>query len=80
MSNIASFVGAFEEGPGIRDVDGCVLTFASGCRYDPSKSTVLAFLEFLGEVRALADAVTFFLLTAGGFLALGMLTVNHYQC
>ena len=64
---MASFVDVFKERPDTCEVDGCVLPFETGCRYEPIKFVVLDFLEFLGEVQALEDTVTFFLLTAGSF-------------
>ena len=76
---MASFVEAFKEWPVTCEVDGCVLTFETGCRYDFQVCCPL-FLEFLAEVRALADAVTFFLLSGLSILALGMMIIkNCYQ-
>ena len=72
---MASFVDTFEEGPDTCEVDGCVLTFEAGCKYDPPKSVVLDFLEFLGEVLALADAVTFFSLDSRKFLGIMMFKI-----
>ena len=53
---MALFVDAFKKRPSTWEVGGCVLTFITGCKYDPPKSVVLDLLEFLGEVRALVEA------------------------